>query len=170
MMGQPPTARLPQSSAVDPAGDVVEDPAPTVHGDAGPMDMAEELGELMTLGDGFEGVQEELDSLQLPLRPDARAEAADLARVLFALGASPVEAKAVLTEVYSPPRVTAHAARFPRFGVLPGGAFDLRPGPDGRSWDFEDPNDRAECERRIDRAKPFLLIGCPHALIGPSST
>ena len=96
-----------------------------------------------------------------------RAEAADLVRYVFALGASPVQAKALLTEVYSPPRVTAQATRFPCYGVLPGGAFDLRPGPDGRSWDFSNPNDRAECERRIDAVEPYVLIGSPPARTSP---
>ena len=76
------------------------------------------------------------------------------------MGASPDEAEVVLTEVLSPPRVTTHAARFPRFGVIAGGAYDLRPGPDGRSWDFERSEDRAECERRVGRVQPLMLIGC----------
>eukprot|EP00969_Alexandrium_andersonii_P163576 7230522-Alexandrium_andersonii.AAC.1 len=34
------------------------------------------------------------------------------------------------------------AERRPRLGVLPAGAFDLRPGPGGVSWDFDKPEDR----------------------------
>ena len=64
-------------------------------------------------------------------------------------------------EVFSPPRVTARAAKFPKFGVLPGGAFDLRPGPDGRVWNFDRAGDRAEAERRIEQSQPYLLIGSP---------
>ena len=59
-------------------------------------------------------------------------EAAELVRALFAVSASPIEAKAVLAKMCTPPRATARVAKFPRFGVLPRGAFDLRPGPDGR--------------------------------------
>eukprot|EP00969_Alexandrium_andersonii_P263570 11649628-Alexandrium_andersonii.AAC.1 len=62
---------------------------------------------------------------------EERAEAADLARALFAAGATPGEVRASVCEVYSPPRVTAAAARRPRIGVLPAGAFDIRPGPGG---------------------------------------
>ena len=36
------------------------------------MDMDEGLGAIMTLEDGFEDVQEELDSLQLALQPDGK--------------------------------------------------------------------------------------------------
>ena len=46
---------------------------------------------------------EELDALQVDLQPEERDAAADLVRALFSLGTSPVEAKAVLTEVVSPP-------------------------------------------------------------------
>ena len=57
-------------------------------------------------------------------------------RTLMALGVPSTEAKSTLVEVYSPPRVTEVARRFPKYGVLPGGSYDLRAGPDGRSWDF----------------------------------
>eukprot|EP00969_Alexandrium_andersonii_P191392 8453858-Alexandrium_andersonii.AAC.1 len=36
-------------------------------------------------------------------------------------------------EVFSPPRVIAMAERRPRYGVLPAGALDSRPGPGGGS-------------------------------------
>eukprot|EP00969_Alexandrium_andersonii_P193003 8525324-Alexandrium_andersonii.AAC.1 len=58
-------------------------------------------------------------------------EAVDLARALFAAGATPGEVRAKVAEVFSPPRATAAAARNPRFGVSPAGAFDFRPGLDG---------------------------------------
>eukprot|EP00969_Alexandrium_andersonii_P268934 11886273-Alexandrium_andersonii.AAC.1 len=44
------------------------------------------------------------------------SEAVDLARALFAAGAAPGEVRASICEVYPPPRVTAAAARQPRFG------------------------------------------------------
>ena len=75
-------------------------------------------------------------------------------RAWFSVGASPVEAKAVLVEVYSPPRVTAHATRYPCYGVLPGGAFDLRPGPDGFSWDFSQADHCEAVRARIRREPP----------------
>ena len=80
-------------------------------------------------------------------------------RTLLGLGATPAQAKSLLVEVYSPPRVTSKAAQFPKYGVLPGGAFDLRPGPDGQSWDFDLAADRREARARIDRIRPYVLIG-----------
>eukprot|EP00969_Alexandrium_andersonii_P052444 2303024-Alexandrium_andersonii.AAC.1 len=47
---------------------------------------------------------------------EERSEAVDLARALFAAGATPGEVRASICEVYSPPRVTAAAARRPRLG------------------------------------------------------
>ena len=61
------------------------------------------LEEKMAVEAGFDDAQEELDSLQLDLPPEARDAVADLVRALFSVGASPVEAKAVLTEVLSTP-------------------------------------------------------------------
>ena len=143
-------ARLPQS--VDPAPEagvpdaVVEDGgAIGTHGDD-PMDDADvpDAAMAVEVEESWEDIQEELGCLPSSLEGAEREAAADLARVLLSMGASSTEAKAVLVEVYSPPRVTAHATRYPCYGVLPGGAFDLRPGPDGRSWDFERFDDRAE--------------------------
>eukprot|EP00969_Alexandrium_andersonii_P342663 15146275-Alexandrium_andersonii.AAC.1 len=44
-------------------------------------------------------------------------------------------------EIFSPPRVTATAERRPFHGVLPAGALDVRPGPEGESWYFDFPED-----------------------------
>eukprot|EP00969_Alexandrium_andersonii_P301104 13311445-Alexandrium_andersonii.AAC.1 len=44
--------------------------------------------------------------------------AADFARVLFAAGATPGEARASATGAFSPPWVTAMAKKRPRYGVL----------------------------------------------------
>eukprot|EP00969_Alexandrium_andersonii_P105218 4642913-Alexandrium_andersonii.AAC.1 len=46
-------------------------------------------------------------------------EAVDLARALFAAGATPGEVRATVAEVFSPPRATAAASRNPGIGVLP---------------------------------------------------
>ena len=52
---------------------------------------------------GFEDIQEELDYLGPDLPEALRDVAADLLRAVFALGASPVEAKALVTEAFSAP-------------------------------------------------------------------
>ena len=72
------------------------------------------------------------------------AEIETLLNTMLALGATHSEANSALVEVYSPPRVTAVAKKFPRYGVLPGGAFDLRPDSSGTSWDFSREEDRRE--------------------------
>eukprot|EP00969_Alexandrium_andersonii_P212208 9371272-Alexandrium_andersonii.AAC.1 len=64
-------------------------------------------------------------------------------------------------EVFSPPRVTAMAERGPRYGVLPAGALDLRPGPGGRSWNFDLPGDRERAILLVASRRLFLLIGSP---------
>ena len=52
--------------------------------------------------------------------------------------------RAVVSEIYSPPRVTAAARRLPHLGVLPGFAMDLRNG-----WDFDNAERRREARRLI---------------------
>eukprot|EP00969_Alexandrium_andersonii_P131924 5834177-Alexandrium_andersonii.AAC.1 len=62
------------------------------------------------------------------------------------------------------------AERRPRLGVLPAGAFDLRPGLGGKAWDFDR---RADCEqviRLLGAQRPYLLAGSPHAQNGAAST
>eukprot|EP00969_Alexandrium_andersonii_P116201 5138077-Alexandrium_andersonii.AAC.1 len=88
-------------------------------------------------------------------------EAVDLARVRFSVGAAPGEVRASAAEVFSPPRVTAAAARNPRLGALPAGAFDARPGVDGSSWDFSKPEGRDLAIRLIGARRPYLLVGSP---------
>ena len=50
---------------------------------------------------------------------------------------------------------------FLRSGRYRGGAHDLRPGADGRAWDFARPEDRAEAGRRTEQSPPYLLVGSP---------
>ena len=74
---------------------------------------------------------------------------------------SSTEAKSALVEIYSPPRVTDVARRFPRYGVLLGGSYDLRVGPDGQSWGFSREDHREEVRERVCALRPYLLIGSP---------
>ena len=51
--------------------------------------------------------------------------------------------RAVLSEIYSPPRVTAMAKVCPLYGILPGFALDLTTTDfDGKNWDFDDATTR----------------------------
>ena len=104
-------------------------------------------------------------------QPDSLSEGdtedvAVLARVSLELGGAPGEARAVSAEVLSPPRVAAVAERFPGDAALAGGASDLRPGPDGRAWDFGRLEYRAEAERRAKQDLSYLLRGSRHVPIG----
>ena len=56
-------------------------------------------------------------------------------------------------EVFSPPRVSAEAAKF---GLVAGDAMDLTTG-----WGFTRQGHRLEAERRLGQQKPFVLIGSP---------
>eukprot|EP00969_Alexandrium_andersonii_P007463 325141-Alexandrium_andersonii.AAC.1 len=46
-------------------------------------------------------------------------------------------------------------------GVLPAGAFDVRPGPGGASWDVTRPDHREDAIRVIAARGPYLLAGSP---------
>eukprot|EP00969_Alexandrium_andersonii_P029893 1304430-Alexandrium_andersonii.AAC.1 len=81
--------------------------------------------------EGEDRSQEGSEGLRLRMVPDP-CDAPDLLRALFAAGAMPGEVRASVIEVFSPPRVTAMAERRPKYGVLPAGALDLRPGPGGQ--------------------------------------
>ena len=56
----------------------------------------------MMMDDSFGDAQEELDFLQLGLQHEAQEAVAGMVRAMFSLGASPVEAKAVMAEICSP--------------------------------------------------------------------
>ena len=68
----------------------------------------------------------------------------------------------MLTEIYSPARVTAAAAKLPHLGVIPGFAFDLTTNDeDGKAWDFTFAERRQEARRRVAEQKPMFLVGSP---------
>ena len=70
--------------------------------------------------------------------------------------------RAVVSEVYSAPRVTEAAQRHPRPGLSPGLALDLTVrDDDGRPWDFNDPEQRRQAEKLIDEKNPLIFISSP---------
>ena len=74
------------------------------------------------------------------------------------LGADPHN---VVSEIYSPPRVT-DAARRLNLGIAPGFAFDLTTvDGTGKAWDFDDASRRTEARRRLREQRPMFLIGSP---------
>ena len=64
-----------------------------------------------------------------------------------------------VSEVWSPPRVTAMASKF---GLRPGEAYDIETDDDkGIPWDFDVPEQRNKCVREILAHRPSFLIGSP---------
>ena len=77
------------------------------------------------------------------------------------------EAKAagrrIISEMYSPPRVTAELQRMKHKHLLPGFALDLTvfDPEDGLPWDFTKSGKREKARQMRRREKPYLLIGSP---------
>ena len=70
--------------------------------------------------------------------------------------------KAIVSEIYSAPRVTALARRRRKYGIEPGVALDLTSCDDqGRPWDFNDPGQRQRAEQLLAEQQPEFLIGSP---------
>ena len=76
--------------------------------------------------------------------------------------------KAVVSEIDSPPRVTAATKLLPELRVMPGFAFELTTcDVDGRRWDFDEKVMRERALKRVKEEKPLLLIGSPCARRSP---
>ena len=70
--------------------------------------------------------------------------------------------RAVLSEIYSPPRVSNVAKMCPAYGVLPGFALDLTTHDvDGRHWDFDEEELRNRAWAKVKSEQPLILIGTP---------
>ena len=66
------------------------------------------------------------------------------------------DAKRMIAEIYSPPRVTAAARKLPHLGIVPGFAMDLRTG-----WDFDNAERRREARRRVATEQPMFVVTSP---------
>ena len=70
--------------------------------------------------------------------------------------------KAVVSEIYSPPRVTAASKLLPGLNLIPGFALDLTTADvDGRLWDFDSKDMRERALKKLREEKPLLLVGSP---------
>ncbi len=69
----------------------------------------------------------------------------------------------IVSEIYSPPRVTSMLTTLARHDLMPGMALDITciDPEDGKPWDFDDPVKRERARRRIREEKPVILIGSP---------
>jgi hypothetical protein len=90
--------------------------------------------------------------------------------ILATLGANPKRyrrersraVKALVSEVYSAPRVTLAAKLLPGLGVLPGFALDLTTvNKQGHNWDFTQEAMRREAREIVETEEPMFLIGSP---------
>ena len=71
------------------------------------------------------------------------------------------EARKKVTELFSPPRVTAEIQRLPVLNLVAGSTFDLRMDAQGRSWNFLLKKDRDRAREQMEQEKPFLVVGSP---------
>ena len=70
--------------------------------------------------------------------------------------------RAMVSEFYSPPRVTAATKLLPELRLIPGFALDLTTSDvDGRAWDFDEKEMRDRAMAKVRDEKPMLLIGSP---------
>ena len=72
-------------------------------------------------------------------------------------------ARRILSEIYSPPRITEMIRRSKSKHILPGYAFDLTTvdPEDGQPWDFSIPAKRERARRLLREQAPYMLIGSP---------
>ena len=63
---------------------------------------------------------------------------------------------AEVSDIYSPPKITAASKLLPELTVIPGTSDD-----DGRFWDPDEKEMRDRAIRRVREEKPMLLVGSP---------
>ena len=75
--------------------------------------------------------------------------------------------RAIVSELYSAPRVTATATRNPRLGLMPGMALEDLTTTNSKCepWDFNDPAKLDEAEKLLDEQRPHLMIGSPMCIV-----
>ncbi len=69
----------------------------------------------------------------------------------------------IVSEIYSPPRVTRTLSAMPRHELSPGFALDITcvDPDDGEPWDFDVPGKREKARKMLREQKPLFLIGSP---------
>ena len=90
----------------------------------------------------------------------------DERNILMSLGVfESATPKAVVSEIYSPPRVTEELRRKPWTwrSLMPGFALDLTVDDpdDGMPWDFSKSGKRSKAMRIIRETRPYMVIGSP---------
>ena len=92
---------------------------------------------------------------------EAVREASKVYELLLVTGVSRGDVAAKVTELFSPPRVTAELGRLPFMSLVGGSTFDLRRDANGVAWDFRKAADRRRAKEQLRREKPFLVAGSP---------
>ena len=132
--------------------------------------IANDPGMDIDLVDGDADMRELLESIARDVRQQVNEIDMDVMQIIGSMGGGSSRYrrerkkafKAVLSEIYSPPRVTAMAKMCPSYGVLPGFALDLTThDADGRIWDFDDPDMRERAWNKIKTERPLLIVGSP---------
>ncbi len=93
--------------------------------------------------------------------------------VLMSLGMKPSEATKVVSEIYSPPRISAKATYCPSLGFSVGFALDLTTNDEnGKPWDFSRIDQRNKARSKVINEKPALLVGSPnvHSIFADAAT
>ena len=68
----------------------------------------------------------------------------------------------IVSEIYSPPRVTQAIKMLPDLGLIAGFAFDVTTvNEQGETWDFDIEAKRQEAMHIVETQKPMMLIGSP---------
>ena len=119
-----------------------------------------DMGLIGALGPSRGDFVSELLMEQLGSSRSFKREKKQSALKLFAVGHA---RRAVVSELYFPPRVTKEIARMRSRRLAPGLALDFTviDPSDGEPWDFNDPVKRARARMLVRRQRPYLLIGSP---------
>ena len=96
---------------------------------------------------------------------------ADYMCLIASVGASPgpfrrerrAASRRMVSEIYSPPRVTKAISTMPGCDLIPGFALDLTclDPDDGMPWDFDVTAKREKAMRNVRTEKPAMVIGSP---------
>ena len=96
---------------------------------------------------------------------------ADYMCLIASVGASPgpfrrerrAASRRMVSEIYSPPRVTKAISTMPGCDLIPGFALDLTcvDPDDGMPWDFDVTAKRDKAMRKVRTEKPAMVIGSP---------
>ena len=91
--------------------------------------------------------------------PMSRAEEHFIYQLTKDLGGDPDR---TISEMYSPPRLTAAARKLPHLQLVPGFALDLRTcDEDGVAWNFDVAERRDAARKKFHEERPMFLVGTP---------